>query len=372
MISSNDALRLSFEVAISLLLVFVIVAWCLQLLMPFIGLITWGAIIGISLHTPFCSLRNRIGGKLASVIFALIGLAGILVPAWLFAESIIGPTQAFAAAVETRSFDIPAPAEQVKSWPLVGEQVYMLWAEASDDMGTFLSAHAEQFRSVASFALAKAAGAGIAVLLLVASVLIAVGLLANDQAVIRGLNLLFIRLAGVERGPELMQLTTATVRSVTMGVLGVAFIQSVLAGLGMVAVGVPAAGIWAAVVLVLAIAQLPPLLVLLPVAIYVFSVESTTVATVFAIYSFVVAFGDTFLKPLLLGRGVDVPTLVILLGAIGGMLTSGLVGLFVGAVVLALGYKLMVAWIALGQPEDAVQAPAQASAPDPAGEAPGA
>jgi predicted PurR-regulated permease PerM len=116
----------------------------------------------------------------------------------------------------------------------------------------------------------------------------------------------------------------------------------------MIAVGVPAAGIWAVAVMVLAIAQLPALIVLLPIILYVFSVESTTVAIVFAIWSILVGISDAFLKPVLLGRGVDVPTLVILLGAIGGMITSGLLGLFVGAVVLAIGYKLLLLWLSTG------------------------
>jgi predicted PurR-regulated permease PerM len=123
-----------------------------------------------------------------------------------------------------------------------------------------------------------------------------------------------------------------------------------LGGLGMMFVGVPAAGLLAIFILVLAIAQLPPLLILGPVAIYVFSAESTVVASIFLVWSLIVSFSDAVLKPLFLGRGVDVPMLVILLGAIGGMITAGIVGLFVGAIVLALGYKLLVEWVQLGEP----------------------
>ena len=113
----------------------------------------------------------------------------------------------------------------------------------------------------------------------------------------------------------------------------------------MLAVGVPGAGIWALAILVLAIAQLPPWLILGPVMFYVFSVESTAVAIIFSIWSIAVSLADMVLKPLLLGRGVEAPMLVILLGAIGGMLMSGIIGLFVGAVVLAFGYMLLVAWL---------------------------
>ncbi len=137
--------------------------------------------------------------------------------------------------------------------------------------------------------------------------------------------------------------------------------DAIAAGIGMVFAGVPGAGIWAIVILVLAIAQLPPLLVLIPAIIYVFSHESTVVASIFAVWSIIVAFSDAFLKPLLLGRGVDVPTLVILLGAIGGMLMSGILGLFVGAVVLALGYKLMLLWLAIGDEAESDDASVEAA-----------
>jgi len=346
----QDVLRLSFDVAISLLLVFFIIAWCLQLLLPFLGLITWGAVIAISVHKPFCMLRERAGNKLAATGFGLLGIACIIIPAWLFADSVITPLQSFAASVEQGSFHLTPPGENVKDWPLVGARIFEIWTDASADMTAFLSAHAQQLESAGKFALSKAAGLGLSILLLVASILIAAALLANDKAISKGLLLMFTRLVGATKAEEALGLTTATVRSVTMGVLGVAFIQAVLAGLGMVAVGVPAAGIWAIAVLIFSIAQLPPWLVLGPIIFYVFSVEpNTTVATIFAVWSLIVSFGDAFLKPLLLGRGVDVPTLVILLGAIGGLITSGLLGLFVGAVVLSIGYKLLLVWLGTSQ-----------------------
>lgn len=349
---SRDALRLSFDVAISLLLVFFIIAWCLHLLLPFLGLIAWGTVIAISVHGPFRSLRQRVGNKLAAVIFSLVGIACIIIPAWLFADSIISPLQSFAANVESGNFSLSPPGDNVKDWPVVGAKIFETWTAASADMTTFLRDHAQQLQELARFGASKAAGLGLSILLFLGATIIAAALLANDQAVQRGMSLMFSRLVGPAKASEAMTLTTATVRSVTMGVLGVAFIQAVLAGLGMVAVGVPAAGIWTIAVLVFAIAQLPPWLILVPIIFYVFSVEpNTTVATIFAVWSLIVSFGDAFLKPMLLGRGVDVPTLVILLGAIGGMITSGLLGLFVGAVVLSIGYKLLLVWLATAEPE---------------------
>ena len=160
------------------------------------------------------------------------------------------------------------------------------------------------------------------------------------------------RLAG-DRGEPMLTLSTATIRSVAVGVIGIAFIQAMLGGLGMMFAGVPAAGLLAIIILVLAIAQLPPILVLLPVIFYVFSAESTTVAVIFMIWSILVSMSDAVLKPIFLGRGVDAPMLVILLGAIGGMITSGIVGLFIGAVILALGYTLFKVWLDWGDEDTA-------------------
>lgn len=142
-----------------------------------------------------------------------------------------------------------------------------------------------------------------------------------------------------------VELAVATVRSVTLGILGVALIQTLLASLGFLLVGVPGAGLWALLVLILAIIQLPTIIILGPIIIYVFTTSSTIVAVLFAIWSILVGISDAFLKPLLMGRGVDVPMLVVFIGAIGGFMTSGIIGLFVGAIILALGYKLFSLWL---------------------------
>ncbi len=118
-----------------------------------------------------------------------------------------------------------------------------------------------------------------------------------------------------------------------------------LSAIGLVLIDVPAAGIWTFAVLMLAIMQLPPIFVLGPIAIWVFSMAEPVPATIFLVYALIVSASDSFLKPMFLGRGMEIPMLVILLGAIGGMIMSGIVGLFVGAVVLALGYQIMVAWM---------------------------
>jgi predicted PurR-regulated permease PerM len=342
----SNPVRTAIDIAVNLLLIFIILYWCLKILSPFIGVLIWAAIISIALYKPFQKLQAALGGKkkLALALFTLIGLALVIVPSWLFIGSIVETGQDIAAAVETGEFDIRPPNEKVKDWPLVGEKVYAQWSAAAVNTEQWLESNHEVIKPLVSGFLSKVAGIGIGALQFIISILIAAAFLANAETVGQGMKLLFTRLVG-DKADGFLKLTTATVTSVAVGVLGISLIQSFLGGVGMLVVGVPAAGILTLILLIVCIAQLPPWLVMFPVIAYVFSVESTTTASVFAVWGVAVSFLDMVLKPILMGRGVDAPMLVILLGAIGGLIVAGFVGLFIGAVVLALGYKLLEAWL---------------------------
>lgn len=348
--NEQSRVRAAIDIAISLAMVAVILGWCLLILRPFASIIIWAAIIAIALYKPFLMLRKALGDKQkpAVVLFAALGLATVLIPAWLFMGSIVDTATHVTKTFESGEIQIPPPNESVRAWPLIGERAFQQWSEAALNFGDWLESHRSGVKAATTTVLSKLAGIGLGALQFVVSIIIAAAMLANADTISAGMKRLFRRVIG-DTSDDMQNLITATVRSVTVGVLGIAFIQALLGGLGMLAVGVPAAGVWALIILVLGIAQLPPLLVLLPAIIYVFSVESTTVAAVFAIWSVLVSFSDAVLKPMFLGRGVEAPMLVILLGAVGGLLLSGIVGLFVGAVVLAIGYMLMVQWISTGE-----------------------
>lgn len=341
----------AIEIAIRLGLVFLILAWCLQILSPFISIVAWGAIIAVAIYTPFLKLVEKLGGreKLAVTLVIVIGTAIILVPIISLSSSMVDGATRLGTQISQGSIHVPAPPDYVKEWPIVGEKTYQFWLQSSQDLSATLEQYPHQLTVAGKKMLGAAAGVGAGLLQFVISFLIAAVFLVNAEGAGTSLRRLANRLTA-EQGEELLDMSISTIRSVAVGVIGIAFIQALLGGLGMMFVGVPAAGLLAIVILVLAIAQLPPLLVLGPVAFYVFSAESTTVASIFLIWSIIVSFADAVLKPLFLGRGVDVPMLVILLGAIGGMITSGIVGLFLGAVILALGYKLLGAWIESGDP----------------------
>lgn len=346
----KTAMRQAIDIAINLLIILLIMAWCLHILSPFLGVVVWGAVIAIAIYPAYLKLKGSFGGRAtpAITLFVLVSFALIIIPLWSFGSSVVETAVDLRKNLEAGSLVVQAPSESVRDWPLIGKKTYELWSEASTNMSQFLATHADQVRNIATTAVSKAATAGKEALAFLISIAIAAVFLASADGAHLAMQRLFRRLSP-RQGNELLSMSVATVRSVAVGVLGVAVIQSLLAGIGLAVVGVPAAGIWALLVLIIAIAQLPPILILGPIAIYVFSVESTMVAVIFLVWSILVSFSDAVLKPMLLGRGLDTPMPVVLLGAIGGMITSGIVGLFVGAVVLSVGYKLFLAWLDAGE-----------------------
>jgi predicted PurR-regulated permease PerM len=339
-------LNRALETTIRVGLVAALALYCFQILKPFLSLIIWGIIIAIAVYPGYRRVVAWLGErrKIAATLFIAVALVVLIIPSLMLSETLIVGVQGLSHDLEDGSLDIPPPPERVGTWPLIGLPIERLWRLASENLGEALKEIEPQLKALSKWLLAMAASAGLGILQFVAAIIIAGVLLVNagsgkqvGQAIAR-------RLAG-ERGVELAGLAETTVRSVARGILGVAIIQSLLAGLGFMVVGVPGAGLWALMCMFLAIIQVGVLPITLPIVIYVFATASTGTAVVFLIWSLFVGVIDNVLKPLLLGRGMTVPMLVIFLGAIGGFLASGIIGLFVGAVVLVLSYELFQEWL---------------------------
>jgi predicted PurR-regulated permease PerM len=255
-------------------------------------------------------------------------------------ESAIGGIQNLAAELEEGTYKVPPPSENVSGWPLIGKTVYDTWKLASVNIEAAIKVFEPQIKEFASNILSGILGLGSTILLTIISIIIAGALLVKaDTAEIAARKAFKILIC--KKGEGFTELAGATIRSVVQGVLGVAIIQSVVSGIVVMLIfDIPLAGLWALIVLFFAIIQLPPLIILLPIAVYSFSILDTTSAIIFLVISIIISMSDAIIKPIFLGRGVDVPTLVILLGAIGGMMLAGVIGLFVGAVVLAIAYKV--------------------------------
>jgi len=354
--SEQATVRRATEVAIRLGILLILVIWCAQIVLPFVLPVMWAAIIAVAVHPLFRRLTAMIGGrrKLAAALFILVGLAFLIIPSVLLIGTIVEGTTALADDLSAGTLTVPPPPKNVGDWPVVGPRLDAVWSLASENLNGALEELGPQLRKLGEGVMSAAAGLGMGLVQFMIAVIIAGVFLAKAEASDKVVRAVGARLAG-ERGAEFADLAAATISSVAQGVLGIAVIQSFLAAIGLIAVGVPAAGAWALLVLIVAVIQLPPILVLGPIIFYVFGTTSTAGAVLFMIWSILVSISDMFLKPFLLGRGVDVPMLVILIGAIGGMLMSGILGLFVGAVVLSVGYKLFTEWLSNdGSPESAV------------------
>lgn len=336
---------LALEASIHIGLAILLAIACLLILRPFVPLLTWGIIIAVSAYPSFRQLQAKLAGRgvLTAVLFTLVLLALLIVPVILLAGTLAEGAQTLATHFKDGKLLIPPPPASVENWPIIGPSVNKVWGLASKDLAEALKSVGPQIKTVLPGLFTASAKIGFTVLQFALSILVAGALLANAQAAYKVTCSLANRLFG-RRGPEFQQLIGATIRSVTTGILGVAFIQSVLAGLGFLAAGLPGAGLWAVMFLIAAVLQVG-ILVLIPAVVYVFAASTMTKAVIFLIWCVIVALVDNVLKPLLLGRGVAVPIVVVFLGAIGGFVALGIIGLFVGAIVLSVGYKLFLAWI---------------------------
>jgi predicted PurR-regulated permease PerM len=344
------------EAAVRLGLVLLLLISCFTIIRPFITPVVWGIILAIAVYPAYQWVIGRLGGrdKLAATLITLLGLALVIVPAAMFTGSLIDSGQQLAEEVELEEIKAPPPPPEVEDWPLIGKQIHAIWSQASRSIEPLLERFAPQLKDMAVWIVGAGVGTGVAIAQSLLSIIIAGVMLAGAAGGSAAATRISKRILG-EDGERYMQMTSATVRSVAVGIVGVAIIQAGLIGIGMLAVGVPHAAVWTLLSLFFAVLQLPPAIIVLPVIIFMFSQLSTPVAIVFTIWELLAAGSDTFLKPILLARGVEVPMLVIFLGAIGGFMAAGFIGLFLGAVILSLGYELGRAWMEIeaGEGNDA-------------------
>ena len=325
-----------------------LVIYCYQIFKPFIGLMLWSVILAVALYPLQALLVLRMGGKQgrAATLLVVAILLGALVPTTLLVISFADSSTAIIHQIQGGNFQVPAPSEAVAGWPLVGKKLFALWSAAHADIGGVIAKLEPKIGILTKQVLGYAASAGTAVVMFVVSLVLAGVWMAYAASGHKVATDIAKRMAGAEKGEALVSLSTATIRAVAQGVIGIACLQALLLGAGFMLVGIPAAGILALLVLLLGVMQIPVSIVSLPAVIYVFATnDSTTVAVMFAVYALVAGSIDNVLKPLMLGRGVDAPMPVILLGALGGMATGGIIGLFLGSVMLALGYQLFMAWV---------------------------
>lgn len=329
-------------------LVAVLAVACYRVFRPFLDLLLWSVILAVTLYPLQRRLKRRLGnreGRTATVI-VIISVIVLLVPLYLLGMSLGASVADAMHVIRSGTFHIPPPPESVAGWPLVGERLHGLWQQAATDLTSLAQKFSPQIKAFGLAVLGKATGVGLGLLMFIAALVIAGIIMAYADTGQRSAVQIASRFFGQAKGPKIADLCTGTIRAVAQGVVGIAFIQMLLVAVAFILMDIPGAGLLSLAVLLLGIMQVPAMLITIPVIIFVFATRGADVTTIiFAVYTFFAGLIDNVLKPLMLGRGVEVPMPVILIGALGGMVTSGIIGLFIGPVLLAVGYMLFWQWV---------------------------
>jgi len=338
-------IRLSLNVALRLALVGLLAVFSFVILQPFMILLLWSVILAVALQTPFEWLARKLGKRgVAGTVFSLVAIAAVVIPSYAVVGSLLVTAQDIRADLEAGTLQAPPPPESLANVPAIGQRAYNAWALASENVQEAVTRYEPQLRAAGRWLLGFLASIGGSILTTVLALIVASVLLTYSGPLGRGVHAVMGRVQG-DWDEDVVGMASATINSVAVGVLGVAIIQALVSGAGMFVAGFPLAGIWTVVMLVLAIVQCPGIIPMAVPMVWGFGNLEPVWAVLFAIFCVIAGFIDAPLKAIFLGRGVPVPTAVILLGAIGGMASVGMMGLFLGAIILGIAWRLSEMWV---------------------------
>ena len=355
--------RFTIDMAVRLALIAGVVWGSLMLLRPVAALLLWAVILAVAVFPLYRLMRvhARLRPGLAATVLSILLLALLMTPVILLSVSAIDTLDAYGGMLMRGEHIMPPAPESVRSWPMVGERLYELWNSTARDARAILKGHVAQIASVGRFVGRVAAGVALEVLQFAGAIIVAGVLLAYSEGLARTLTDLAGRVADA-RGRHFVGIASSTIRNVSQGVIGVALLQSALLGLGMLIADVPFSGAITFACLVLAIVQVGPNVIMIPVIIWYWIDNPAAHAALFTVYTVPLLLLDNVLRPILMARGLQTPMAVILAGVICGTLSGGLIGLFVGPVVLAVFYDLVISWMNGPAPELEQPGPAPSGA----------
>lgn len=330
-----------------LLLIVLLVVWCFLIVQPFILLLVWAIILAVALFPIYQQAAGRFSGgrrKWATFIFSLAIALLMLLPVYYLLSAAVRGTRDLVKNLEQDSLEIPKPDPKVADWPVIGDRLYEEWRGFSENAEQYLVDHKELLLEKGSSLLGSIGGFVGSLVLFILAFFVAIAFMYNADKGYQTTRLFLNKIAG-DRAEDILAISRDTIRSVVKGILLIAIIQALLALVGLKFAQIPVAGLFAFLVLVFAVVQLPVILVMIPPILIAFSTMGTTPAVILTVYLVAVSLSDSILKPVLMGKGLQTPVIIILIGSIGGMLLHGIIGLFVGAVVLAVGHRLYSFWI---------------------------
>jgi predicted PurR-regulated permease PerM len=338
--------RLFIESLIRIGVIVLLFVYCFMILKPFLVIMVWGLVITIVLYPLYSKFELWTKGRrrLSALIVILLLLAVLVIPIYFLGDSMAAGIKYLVSIAKEEQIDIPPPPPEVQSWPIVGKTISSFWQEASDDVEELIFKYQPELRSFLTWFISKVTAAGFGFFKFLISIILAGFFLAYSESVRNAFISISKRLAG-DKGMEYIEMIRGTVRNVALGIIGVSMLQATLAGLGFLVAGVPGAGLWALIAFVLSVIQIGIIPVVILVLIYVFFSSGTLTFILLLLWSIPILLLDNILKPIIFGRKAMVPMLVVFIGAIGGFLASGILGLFLGAIVLSIGYKLFQIWL---------------------------
>jgi predicted PurR-regulated permease PerM len=318
--------------------------WSLILLQPFLTIIVWSIIISVALYPIFDWLSAKLYGRraLAAVAITVFTLFVMLGPVTWLALSLAETIRTLFAQFGDGSLVIPPPSGAVKAWPLIGEKIYEAWLLASTNLRALIIEVAPHFKPLGTSLLIAAGSVGTNLLKFIVALIISGFLFIPGPSLVHSVKNIFARVAA-ERGEEFVDLAGATIRNISRGIIGIAILQALLAGIGLLFAGVPAAGLFSFLVLLLGVIQIGPSVILVPLIVWSWFAMDTTTAILFTLYMVPVNLLDNILRPLV-AKGLKTPMLVILIGVLGGTLVHGIMGLFVGPIILSIAWQLLAVW----------------------------
>jgi predicted PurR-regulated permease PerM len=345
--NSRDQLTITWiELAVRLSVLGLLLYWSFILVRPFITIAIWSIVLTVALYPAYDGLVSWLGGRrrLAAILLTVLSLLVVIGPATWLVVGLIDSLRSLSERLDLSVLALPPPPGSIKDWPLVGEQVYQFWNLASTNVQAAFAKVTPLLKPLGGSLLQIAAEAGGGAVKLLIAIIVSGFLYSPAPQLLDAVRGFSRRLAS-ERGEEFVQIAGATIRAVSRGVIGISALQALLAGLGLMVAGVPGTSLITSAVLILGIIQIGPSIVLIPLIIWSWTAMETTTALVFTAYMIPVNLLDNILRPLVMGRGLETPTLVILIGVIGGTISYGVTGLFLGPIILAVIWELLVAWI---------------------------
>lgn len=330
---------------IRIVLIAAITLWSFKLILPLIGLFAWGFILAVALYPIFHWLNFHLGNRpiLAATIITLLSLLIVVGSIVVLTNDMVQSLSDIISRVHSGEQIIPQPPASVSTWPIIGDYIQSVWSLASSNLGDAIKEYSGYLVQAGGFAIGQLATKGLDLILFILGVIFSGYVLAHSFNMMGSVRKLTKRIHP-ERGATFVKIMTETIQNVSRGVIGVSFLQSLIFGLLLLLAGIPGAGLIIFLALILSITQIGLIPLVIPLAIWLFFTKSFAFAFIITLLMLLTLQIDN-LKPFVMSKGLRTPMIVIFAGVIGGLLLHGVIGIFIGPVVLAIFYELVYNWI---------------------------